>query len=303
MNVDQFVAKYNGVHIDEDGYYGAQCWDVSARYAREVVGCPSFPTGSGGAEGLFSQFKAPIPQYFDRIANNKSDPNQLPVKGDVIVWDGSFSPPWGHTAVCISADQSGVTVLEQNGNNPGGVAYIKKRGWTAVSGWLRPKGGAMAEKMIDGDDIGLLRIGHSEIGGWPLHETHAGKFDDKFLGSWRGKPVRAFIWAQWNAGAAFRGLREKWRVFYETNQTIGQQLTQANTTIAGLTDQIKELGKRPTQDQLDALAKTAQEANNKAVAAQAELEKLIAERTEANKVGNAFLRWIGDLLSKIKPGA
>lgn len=139
MTVDDFVAKYNGVHIDEDGYYGAQCWDVSARYAREVVGCPLFPTGSGGAEGLFRLFQNPIPQYFDRIANNTSDSNQLPQKGDVIVWTASFSPPYGHTALVISANSAGVTVLEQNGNNPGGAAYIKTRNWVGVSGWLRPK--------------------------------------------------------------------------------------------------------------------------------------------------------------------
>ncbi|CAB4183052.1 CHAP domain containing protein [uncultured Caudovirales phage] len=139
MSVDDFISTYNGVHIDEDGYYGAQCWDVSARYAREVVGCPSFPTGSGGAEGIYRLFQEPIPQYFVRIANDPKDPDQLPQKGDVAVWQASFSPPYGHTALVISADSSGPTVLEQNGNNPGGVSYIKKRGWTGVSGWLRPK--------------------------------------------------------------------------------------------------------------------------------------------------------------------
>jgi hypothetical protein len=139
MTVDDFINQTNNTHIDEDGYYGAQCWDLVARYARVVVGCPSFPTGSGGAEGLFRIFADPIPQYFDRIANNPSDPNQLPQKGDVIVWQASFSPPYGHTALVISANSAGVTVLEQNGNNPGGNAYIKQRGWVGISGWLRPK--------------------------------------------------------------------------------------------------------------------------------------------------------------------
>lgn len=139
MDVDQFINQTNNTHVDEDGYYGAQCWDLVARYARVVVGCPSFPTGSGGAEGLFRLFQNPIPQYFDRIANNTSDPNQLPQKGDVIVWQASFSPPYGHTALVISANSAGVTVLEQNGNNPGGNAYIKTRNWVGVSGWLRPK--------------------------------------------------------------------------------------------------------------------------------------------------------------------
>lgn len=156
MNVDQFVAKYNGVHIDEDGYYGAQCWDVVARYAREVVGCPSFPTGSGGAEGLYRIFAQPIPQYFDRIANDPNDPNQIPQKGDVLVYQASFSPPYGHTALVISANSAGTTCLEQNGNNPGGVSYIKTRGWTGVSGWLRPK--AKGSNVIPDQDNWFYRF-------------------------------------------------------------------------------------------------------------------------------------------------
>lgn len=301
MNVDQFVAKYNGVHIDEDGYYGAQCWDVSARYAREVVGCPSFPTGSGGAEGLFRLFRDPIGRYFDRIANNKSDPNQLPKKGDVIVWDSSFSPPWGHTAVCISADASGVTVLEQNGNNPGGVAYIKKRGWTAVSGWLRPKQGGGAMSVTD---LSIARIlAHGILG---RLNAHTGATDADLNANHVGKETNAKIWeffksqegVNWRDGRLPRLLEAEAR-----EKVLGQQLADANTTLSTLQQQIAELGKRPTQDQLDALSKAVNEANDKAVAAQAELEKLNAERTEANKVGNAFLRWIGDLLSKFKPGA
>lgn len=141
MSVDEYINQTNGVHVDEDGYYGAQCWDVVAQYARIVVGCPSFPTGSGGAEGLYRLYLDPIPQFFDKIANNTNDPNQLPLKGDVIVWEASFSPPSGHTALVISATPSGITVLEQNGNNPGGVAYIKTRNWSGISGWLRPKKG------------------------------------------------------------------------------------------------------------------------------------------------------------------
>lgn len=234
MNVDQFIAKYNGVHIDEDGYYGAQCWDVVARYAREVVGCPSFPTGSGGAEGLYRLFQNPIPQYFDRIANDPNDPNQLPQKGDVMVWTAAWSPPYGHTALVISADSSGPTVLEQNGNNPGGAAYIKERNWTGVYGWLRPKNKGINE-MIEDQDVDILRIGHSEIGGWDFGETHLGKLDGLYLASWKGKSVKDFIRAQWNNAnsEAFRNHRV---AIFRDEPTLRSQIT--------------ELSKRPTQDEL-----------------------------------------------------
>lgn len=133
--VDQFVARHPK-HIDEDGYYGAQCWDVVAAYAREVFNCTPFPTGSGGAEGLWTVFANPIPQFFDKVTGGYK-------KGDIIVWKGSFSPPWGHTALCLGFDGTTLTVFEQNGNNPGGDPYTIKRSLNGVYGALRPKGNNM----------------------------------------------------------------------------------------------------------------------------------------------------------------
>lgn len=142
---DEFVAKYNGVYIDEDKYYGSQCWDVVARYARECYGCPYFPTGSGGAEGLWRFFSEPIPQYFDKV------PASDLRKGDIVVWNASFYPPYGHTALVWERDGDSIFVLEQDGSkdtngdgNADGVSYIAHRGITSkVSGGLRPKGGTM----------------------------------------------------------------------------------------------------------------------------------------------------------------
>ncbi len=282
MNIDQFVAKYNGVHIDEDGYYGAQCWDVSARYAREVVGCPSFPTGSGGAEGLFRIFANPIPNYFDRIANNAADPNQLPIKGDIVVWNSSFSPPWGHTAVVISANSAGVTVLEQNGNNPGGVSYIKTRGWTGVSGWLRPKGGSMPDKV----DTSLNRIIHSEMEGWPYHETHAGKFDKEFAGAWGGKNLVDMIWSKWNQNGAFREKRVKALAFYDSGT---KQLNESNALITTLRQQIEDLKKNPTKEEVDKLLAQLKDSEAKAM----EIQKKFEEQTSNDKATeNAVIAWL-----------
>lgn len=64
------------------------------------------------------------------------------------------------------------------------------------------------EEVITDQDTGLLRIGHSEIGGWDLHDTHSGKQDKLFMDTWKGHTVKEFIWAQWNAGEAYRNQRE-----------------------------------------------------------------------------------------------
>lgn len=222
MDIDTFVNQTNNTHVDEDGYYGAQCWDLVAKYARVVVGCPSFPTGSGGAEGLYRLFQAPIPQYFDRVNGGYR-------KGDVIVWNANFSPPYGHTALCLGFDGTTLTVLEQNGNNPGGASYVKTRSLTGVSGALRPKEGSMDK--ITKEDLDILRIGHSEIGGWNVDEVHSGKYDAQFLG-WVGEDLKRFIRAQWTAGDPYRVLKRKWQ--------------SAFNTVDGLLEQVKVLSQRPT---------------------------------------------------------
>ena len=245
MTVDEFINRYNGVHIDEDGYYGAQCWDVSARYAREVVGCPSFPTGSGGAEGVYRLFQSPIPNYFTRIANNKSDPNQLPKKGDVIVWDKYFSAPWGHTGVCISADSSGVTCLEQNGNNPGGVAYIKKRGWSNISGWLRPK-----TQPSSGGSIVMNQESGTELYRTALHrEPESASAASQWNGQTPAQALRSVRGSEWNVTDS---KVKNYDGVVKQRDTANAQVTQLNNKVSDLGKTIADLSKRPTQADLDA---------------------------------------------------
>lgn len=153
MNLDQFVDAYNNKIVDVDGAYGGQCWDLVAEYSRSVIGVPphdsfpyGLPTGDGCAAGVFKNFPDPLPQYYDRIANNPNDPNQVPQRGDIIVWD--YSSPGsggaGHIAIVLSADTNGFTSLDQNW-----VPQITKQinhNYNYIQGWLRPKG----EDMVDG---------------------------------------------------------------------------------------------------------------------------------------------------------
>ena len=180
QHVDRFVAKYNGVYIDEDKYYGSQCWVAVARYAREEYGCPAFPTGSGGAEGLFRLYSQPIPQYFDKVTRDQLQP------GDIVVWSSDFYPPWGHTAIVWQREGNTLFVLEQDGskdpNGDGkadGVSYIAQRIITnKVAGGLRPKGGFIMNDKQANDlalAIGLaLMFSESEINS-PWHYNLAAR--------------------------------------------------------------------------------------------------------------------------------
>lgn len=150
MTVREWINLWNGRGIDEDGAYGNQCWDLAAKYAKEMIGCPRLPTrpgGNGGAKDVFEMFMAPLGQYFDRISNDPNNPNQVPQPGDLIVWgapmgtlvENGVATAYGHIAVVVSASPgvSTVKVFEQVASV--GNATLATRNYRYVIGWLSPK--------------------------------------------------------------------------------------------------------------------------------------------------------------------
>jgi hypothetical protein len=314
--VDNFVAKYNGVHVDEDGYYGAQCWDLVARYAREVVGCQTLPTGSGGAEGLYRLHPDPIPQYFNVVGNDTSNASQVPPKGAIIVFSAAFSPPWGHTGLCLGADASGVTLLEQNGNYPDGAAYIKKRPWYGISGWLVPKQFNGGEDMINDTDNEFWRWNKLfvQIRG---REASREEFRNAAVGqTWlRAMEVlsdSSEADAATNAQAVGAvAVRDNWQGQIESLQAAlavsNKAVSDANAALTTARQQLQDIGVAPTPAQLDAVTKQLAAAEAKAATAQANYEKAHAALVSAQKqtaadtaTGNAFLRWLGGILRAFK---
>ena len=87
------------------------------------------------------------------------------------------------------------------------------------------------EDMITEADVAELRIGHSEIGGWPLNETHRGDFDSKFLAAWKGKPWKKFVFQQWTDGTSKRNTKYAQLKAYPG---VVKSLAEANTEIARL---------------------------------------------------------------------
>lgn len=138
---DAALAHRFGNYIDVDGYYQGQCWDLAAHYAREVVGCPSLPTVTGGAEGVFTRFAAPIPDYFTKVANDPNDATQLPLAGALIVYGPTNGNPYGHIEIVLGASASGVDVILQDGFNPTRGPFRQFRRWGTLPtlGWLIPK--------------------------------------------------------------------------------------------------------------------------------------------------------------------
>jgi D-alanyl-D-alanine carboxypeptidase len=135
------LAHQFGNYIDVDGYYQGQCWDLAAHYAINVVGCPSLPTVTGGAEGVYNRFAPPIPDYFTRVKNNSADPNQLPPAGALIVYGPTSGNPYGHIEVVMGSNAQGVDVIYQDGFNQtqGPIRKFRKWGALPTLGWLVPK--------------------------------------------------------------------------------------------------------------------------------------------------------------------
>lgn len=138
MTFDQFYAKYNNQPVDVDRQYGNQCWDLVALYNELVIGIPAsadygLPTGpSGSAKEVYTNFKDPLPKYFDKLP-----PSASPQKGDIVVW--GFAPD-GHIAIFIKGNLNNFDSFDQNWP-VGSVAHLQNHNGNNVLGFLRPKGG------------------------------------------------------------------------------------------------------------------------------------------------------------------
>lgn len=296
MNYDQFLNKYNNKYVDDDGAYGNQCWDLASRYAKEVVGCPSLPTrpgGNGGARDCFEIFMNPLPQYFDKIANNPNDPNQVPQRGDIIIW-GAAMGIWGHIAIVDQVFPGQNKFISFDQNSPvGSKSHLQQHSYFGVLGWLRPKKNNKEDAgiMNDDDAKNLWRLGlHREPENDQVWRGWVGKRFTEGANAFRGSKE----WLTQNHMIAFFGTREK-------------QLADANNAIGDLRAQISELNKRPTPEQLKALedsAKTAQDNLNTVTGDFTKLkqdyDKLKEQQIADQETGNSFLRWLGNLLNGLK---
>lgn len=120
-----WMKKYEGKPIDEDGVYGAQCVDLVNRYAREVHG-EKYSRGNGKDKAL----------NFARDYGWKFvGPNETAQAGDVISWGTSWGGGYGHTAVVLEDKGSYIRGFDQNPNAPR-IRDIRK---IDVVGYARPK--------------------------------------------------------------------------------------------------------------------------------------------------------------------
>jgi surface antigen len=143
QTIENWLRSAEGRPMDPDGAYGYQCVDLVDQYAQDIFGVrwQDSVGGVGGANELLDR----VPdEYWWRVDNDQNNSNQIPQRGDVIVWAGDSTNRYGHVAVVLSADQNGVSVIQQNGNEnwrPAHTSWLGFWQWGTgdVLGWLRPK--------------------------------------------------------------------------------------------------------------------------------------------------------------------
>jgi hypothetical protein len=160
MTLDDFIAQNNGKALDYDGLYGAQCVDLIEFYLRDVFNQPPF---YANAKDWYYNFGGLLAQRFDRVTNNPNDFNQIPSRGDIIIWDGNLSGSGGYGHIAVYLGKTGAGVFVSFDQNWGGMyCHQVSHNYNNVVGWLTPKAVAPipsggGETMNNGDVVNMYR--------------------------------------------------------------------------------------------------------------------------------------------------
>lgn len=138
-----YLGSVNGVAVDVDGGYGAQCWDLWAHYAINLIGVAPARltyTGAGGPALHYPGYTCNVWHKFNTSGLNQwftpvsaSQPAQ---PGDVAIWEygSSAATPLSHIAVVVEDRGGSVYCMTQN-PGPSHYGVITKAG---LLGYLRP---------------------------------------------------------------------------------------------------------------------------------------------------------------------
>lgn len=136
ITFDDWIQQTQGRYWDMDGAYGAQCWDLWAKYCMDLYGASVSDciTPTGYAEGNYTHF--PTNSKMAAIFEKKPA-DYSPVRGDVAFWNFSSHHPGSHVSIVIEdgVHDGRITVLSQNPNPAKRMTFDL----TAFLGYLHPK--------------------------------------------------------------------------------------------------------------------------------------------------------------------
>lgn len=149
ITFDQFVAKYTGVGIDTDGYYGYQCMDLMHKYCQEVLGLQDLRIlAASNAKSVYLNFNNVFGhELFEKIDNT---PTGVPLKGDIVFY-GNY--PDGHVDVFIQGDVNSYRSFSQNLPTGSLSNTINHPNYANVLGWLRYKIPPVVSPVVTDDTL------------------------------------------------------------------------------------------------------------------------------------------------------
>ena len=149
LTIQEFLDKNNGKYVEVAGTSNAlnQCVDLANAYLRDVLNQPIVEWTNA------KDFPLKIGDKFEYILNT---PTNVPIEGDLIVWDGGN----GHIAIFIEGDANTFRSYDQN-YPTGSPCHIQQHNYSSVTGWLRFKGNvntvavekAVFENLVRGSTI------------------------------------------------------------------------------------------------------------------------------------------------------
>lgn len=103
MTLKRFIVTYNGQKLDWDKAEGYQCVDLFRQYCHDVLNVEQCPPVIGAKDLIKNPGKLKV--TYDSYA-----------PGDVLIYDGTSSNPYGHVCILVSfLDSDTFIVFEQDG--------------------------------------------------------------------------------------------------------------------------------------------------------------------------------------------
>lgn len=136
MNYDAFVNKWNGKQVTA---YSGECVALVAQYCVEN----GKPIAYANAKDWWGH--PALTGAFDFEANRPTDYNQVPLRGDIIIWDGGLPGSGGYGHIAIYDGKVSPGVFRSFDQNWGGrQTHFVTHTYANVIGWMRPKAAAPA---------------------------------------------------------------------------------------------------------------------------------------------------------------
>ena len=298
MNLDQFIAKYNGQGKDYDGVYGNQCVDLIKFYLKDMFGL--FPGAWGNAVDYFTRPNPAILTRFNVITNRPTDLSQVPSRGDIMVWSGNTPGSGGAGHIAIYDGKVSPGVFRSLDQNWGGMyVHFVNHNYTNVIGWLHPKSVAPPAQ---GDEMIATKEEAMVI--YQMLRPNGGGSSAEISGTVGRRTYKNFL----NDARVEMDLRNASLRNQSTQlATISSKLNELNQTVTNITKERNDLAisGTTTKAELNALLIKEQAGLAKISSLTSELETAHDTITDLNKpvdektvVTNVLLRFWNSLFNK-----